>query len=71
MVLYSVSEASKRLGIDPSLVRTYIRQGRIKSERSEPPYVMTEASLARFEQNRPVRGRPKRAPDDGARRRTP
>jgi Helix-turn-helix domain len=64
--LYSVAEAARRLGIDPSLVRAYIRQGRIVSERSEPPYVITEASLARFERNRPVRGRPRRTRDIGA-----
>jgi excisionase family DNA binding protein len=58
--LYSVAEAAARLGIDPSLVRAYIRQGRIKSERPEPPYVISEATLVRFEQNRPARGRPRR-----------
>jgi len=62
MKLYSVAEAAVRLGIDASLVRAYIRQGRIRSERTEPPYVISEASLARFERNRPVRGRPRRTP---------
>jgi excisionase family DNA binding protein len=65
MKLYSVSEAATRLGIDPSLVRAYIRQGRIRSERSEPPYVISEAALARFERNRPVRGRPRRTSTGG------
>jgi ADP-ribosylglycohydrolase len=65
MPLYSVAEAARRLGIDPSLVRAYIRQGRIESERAEPPYVISEASLARFERDRPVRGRPKRTPEAG------
>jgi predicted site-specific integrase-resolvase len=60
MKLLSVAEAAARLGIDPSLVRVYIRQGRIHSERAEPPYVISEASLARFERNRPARGRPRK-----------
>jgi excisionase family DNA binding protein len=63
--LYSVAEAASRLGIDPSLVRAYVRQGRIRSERSEPPYVISEAALARFERTRPVRGRPRRTPAEG------
>lgn len=67
MRLYSVAEAASRLGIDPSLVRAYIRQGRIRSERSEPPYVISDAALARFERNRPVRGRPRRTPTEGGR----
>jgi len=65
MKLYSVAEAAGRLGIDPSLVRAYIRQGRIRSERSEPPYVISETALARFERNRPARGRPRRTPAEG------
>ena len=60
MELYSAAEAGARLGIHPSLVRVYIRQGRIKARRTSIGYLIEDRELARFELNRPKRGRPPR-----------
>ena len=58
--IYSATEAGARLGIHPSLVRVYIRQGRIKARRTSLGYLIEDRELARFERSRPKRGRPRR-----------
>lgn len=57
MKLLSATEAATRLGIHPSLVRVYLRDGRLKAAR-EDPWMISERELERFEQHRPKRGRP-------------
>jgi excisionase family DNA binding protein len=58
MMLLSATEAAERLGIHPSLVRFYLRDGRLKAARQRP-WMISEEELERFaEQMRPL-GRPK------------
>lgn len=59
-LFYSTTEAGAKLGIHPSLVRAYIHQGRIKARRTSAGYMIEERELAKFERNRPKRGRPPR-----------
>lgn len=58
---YTVAEAAERLGLDPSLVRVYCREGRIKADHFGKSWRISEAALVRFEANRPKRGRPPRS----------
>jgi predicted site-specific integrase-resolvase len=60
--LLSVTEIAARLGIDPSLVRVYCREGRIKGEKMGRDWFASEAALARFEKTRRGRGRPPTKP---------
>lgn len=60
MKLHSVTEAAMRLGIDPSLVRVYCRDGRIKATRTTAGWVISEAALQSFERKERKRGRPPR-----------
>jgi predicted site-specific integrase-resolvase len=59
MKLYSVTEAAVRLGIDPSLVRVYCRDGRLKARQTSGGWVITEAALRGFESKERKRGRPR------------
>jgi excisionase family DNA binding protein len=45
----SVEEAATRMGCDPSLIRRYIRQGRLSAMRiGERPYAIASEELERF-----------------------
>jgi len=46
--LVSVSEAAERLGIDPSLVVRYIKQGRLRAEQKSRLWLIDEESLKEF-----------------------
>jgi excisionase family DNA binding protein len=59
----SVTEMAERLGIDPSLVRVYCREGRIKAEKMGRDWFASEGAVQRFERNRAGRGRPAKSPE--------
>lgn len=67
MKLLTAAEVATRLGIHPSLVRVYCREGRIKAERKGRDWLITESAVAAFEKTRRGRGRPPTAPSPSAR----
>jgi len=67
MNLLSIPEAAERLGLSPSLVRRYCRQGRL-GQRVGGRWVISEIELVRFDKEpRPVgypKGRPRNSLTD-------
>lgn len=58
MKLLNAKEAAARLGIHPSLVRAYCRDGRIKAAR-QAPWMISEREVERFAEVLRPRGRPR------------
>ena len=61
--LLTITQAAERLGLSPSLVRRYCRQGRFGFKLGKQ-WVITEAEAATFTPNRP--GRPRQKSTDRA-----
>jgi excisionase family DNA binding protein len=57
MALIGSTEAARRLGITPSLVARYLREGRIKAVKIGKTWAIDEKALAKLD--RRPRGRPK------------
>lgn len=58
MSLLTVNQVAERLERDPSLIRAYCRQGRIRAERHGRDWLIEESAVAKFEKTRRGPGRP-------------
>lgn len=57
--LYSVGDAAKRLHKDPSGIRRWCREGRIKTQQTVGgEYLISESEIEKLEKNPPKVGRP-------------
>jgi len=56
--LYSTTETAELLGISDSLVRRYLREGRLKGLEVGKFWVISETEISRFEKIKRVRGNP-------------
>lgn len=56
---FTVNQAAERLGIDPSLVRVYCREGRIRAEKLGRDWLISDAALKTFEEHRSELVRPR------------
>lgn len=45
---YTIPETAEALGVTPQTIRTWIKQGRLKSQRIGRPILITEKNLIEF-----------------------
>lgn len=55
----TVPEVAARLGVDPSLVRVWCRNGRLEATKHGRDWLVEESEFRHFEATRRGRGRPK------------